>query len=141
MLKWATSVVISTIAVPVCVLKLVTDSIPCWNWKQSNPVLPQDAIFDSLSNERTLTAVKERSKMSISRKPLPKTNAIKQPGEYITLKHGNTHYILQGPKEGKLVVMLHGISVYSFIWINFANLLEKQGYRVLMFGILKITSW
>lgn len=62
-----------------------------------------------------------------------------EPGETLNLKHGKTHYILQGPvhdKSAPLVVFLHGASVFSFIWSRFAHSLASKGYRVLSFGNL-----
>jgi pimeloyl-ACP methyl ester carboxylesterase len=58
------------------------------------------------------------------------------PGKYADLSLGKTHYIFKGPIEDKsapLVILLHGVSVFSFIWNRFAELLEARGYRVLCF--------
>jgi pimeloyl-ACP methyl ester carboxylesterase len=58
------------------------------------------------------------------------------PGKYADLSLGKTHYIFKGPVEDKsapLVILLHGVSVFSFIWNRFAELLEARGYRVLCF--------
>jgi len=60
----------------------------------------------------------------------------REPGETVSLRHGKTHYIFQGPVDdptAPLVVLLHGASVFSFIWDRYSQLLVAKGYRVLMF--------
>lgn len=60
------------------------------------------------------------------------------PGHYASLKHGRTHYVytpapanIQPPKD--LVVLLHGASVYSFIWDRFVRWFSERGHPVLVF--------
>lgn len=61
----------------------------------------------------------------------------REPGDFMETQHGRTHYFLKGPIEDRrspLVLLLHGASVFSFIYMRFAHLLASRGYRVLMFG-------
>lgn len=37
------------------------------------------------------------------------------PGEFIALSAGTTHFEWAGPADGQVVVLLHGVSVPSFI--------------------------
>lgn len=70
------------------------------------------------------------------------------PGDFVQLKHGNTHYLLKTPTKQddstpvnttkELIVMLHGASVFSFIWNRFAQWFLAAGYPVFMFGMIDI---
>lgn len=42
-----------------------------------------------------------------------------------------THYRLEGPPEGHLVVLLHGINNFSFSYDLMAPALAAAGYRIL----------
>ncbi|MGZ3873670.1 MAG: alpha/beta fold hydrolase, partial [Mucilaginibacter sp.] len=55
------------------------------------------------------------------------------PGQYIKLSQGITHYQLDGPDTGKVVIMVHGFSVPYFIWDGTYEYLVKQGFRVLRY--------
>jgi len=60
------------------------------------------------------------------------------PGNIATLETGDTHYMLREPdvpieKRQSLVVLLHGASVYSFIWDHFVNSFLSRGHPVLVF--------
>jgi len=70
-------------------------------------------------------------------------------GSYVELKYGKTHYILCGhsvreqehqrllqhsQSENPLVILLHGASMFSFVWNRFAQLFVGKGdYTVLIF--------
>jgi len=55
------------------------------------------------------------------------------PGSFVKLKSGITHYELAGPDTGKVVVLLHGISVPYYIWDGTFEVLAQHGYRVLRY--------
>jgi len=59
------------------------------------------------------------------------------PGKFASLKNGKTHYIYKEPQNAttkkELVVLLHGASVFSFVWNRFAQLFLEQGHDVLTF--------
>ncbi len=58
------------------------------------------------------------------------------PGSFVQLSQGVTHYQLQGPDTGKLVVLVHGFSVPYYIWDSTFTALVKAGYRVLRYDML-----
>lgn len=57
------------------------------------------------------------------------------PGETAQLTEGSVYYQLEGPKNGELVVFVHGMSIPSFIWDPIAELLVKEGYQVLRYDL------
>lgn len=62
-------------------------------------------------------------------------------GKMASLQHGDTHYLLREPdpvqfpigKRRELVVLLHGASVYSFIWDRFVDSFISRGHSTLVF--------
>lgn len=54
-------------------------------------------------------------------------------GSYIELSGGVTHYELDGPDTGKVVVLLHGFSVPYYIWNGTYEYLVEHGFRVLRY--------
>lgn len=61
-----------------------------------------------------------------------RTNA---PGHFISLTHGITHYEIAGPDTGRVVVMVHGFSVPSYIWDSTFFALSNAGYRTLRYDL------
>jgi len=58
-------------------------------------------------------------------------------GSYISLSGGVTHYAIEGPENGQVVVLVHGGTVPMFTWDAVSPALAASGYRVLrydMFG-------
>ena len=55
------------------------------------------------------------------------------PGKFITLSDGVTHYQVDGPESGRVVVLAHGFSVPYYIWDSTANALAGAGYRVIRY--------
>jgi pimeloyl-ACP methyl ester carboxylesterase len=58
-------------------------------------------------------------------------------GSYAALSDGKTHYSLQGPDSGRVVVLVHGGTIPMFTWDEVAPMLAAKGFRVLrydMFG-------
>lgn len=64
---------------------------------------------------------------------------------YADLPAGLTHYYLLGPKDGKKVVFVHGISSPPPTVAGFLDKLARDGHRVLCYGnqflIRIIWSW
>ncbi|MEN8240936.1 MAG: alpha/beta hydrolase [Chloroflexota bacterium] len=58
-----------------------------------------------------------------------------QPGEFISLSDGVTHFQIDGPGDGPLVVLVHGFSVPYFIWDPTFEALVEAGYRVLRYDL------
>ncbi|MDB5008803.1 MAG: cpo 2 [Mucilaginibacter sp.] len=56
-------------------------------------------------------------------------------GQYIKLSLGITHYQLEGPDTGKVIILVHGFSVPYFIWDGTYEYLVKQGFRVLRYDM------
>ncbi len=54
-------------------------------------------------------------------------------GSYIELTNGVTHYELDGPDTGKVVVLIHGFSVPYYIWNGTYEYLTEHGFRVLRY--------
>eukprot|EP00961_Rhodomonas_salina_P248687 3361099-Rhodomonas_salina.2 len=47
-----------------------------------------------------------------------------------------THYLLNGPKDGRLIVCIHGIGAYSACFDKLAAALVNEGYRVLQYDVM-----
>jgi pimeloyl-ACP methyl ester carboxylesterase len=55
------------------------------------------------------------------------------PGRFVRLTDGMTHYQVDGPDTGRVVVLAHGFSVPSYIWDSTAADLSRAGYRVIRY--------
>jgi pimeloyl-ACP methyl ester carboxylesterase len=56
-------------------------------------------------------------------------------GAFITLSAGVTHYELDGPEDGEVVVLIHGFSVPYFIFDPTFEFLKEAGFRVLRYDL------
>jgi pimeloyl-ACP methyl ester carboxylesterase len=54
-------------------------------------------------------------------------------GNFIKLSNGVTHYQLEGPASGEVIILVHGFSVPYYIWDGTYEFLVKNGYRVLRY--------
>ncbi|OOQ61213.1 hypothetical protein BC343_21620 [Mucilaginibacter pedocola] len=54
-------------------------------------------------------------------------------GSYVELSGGVTHYELDGPDSGRVVVLVHGFSVPYYIWNGTYEYLVAHGFRVLRY--------
>jgi pimeloyl-ACP methyl ester carboxylesterase len=52
-------------------------------------------------------------------------------GQMAALKHGAVRYQLEGPENGAMVVLVHGLAGHMHIWDKNFDFLVAQGYRVL----------
>jgi pimeloyl-ACP methyl ester carboxylesterase len=57
------------------------------------------------------------------------------PGKFITLSRGITHYEMAGPDSARVVVLVHGFSVPSYIWDSTFAGLTGGGHRVLRYDL------
>jgi pimeloyl-ACP methyl ester carboxylesterase len=57
------------------------------------------------------------------------------PGSFIPLSHGVTHYELDGPDGGPVVVLIHGFSTPSGVWNYTVPALTAAGFRVLRYDL------
>ena len=71
---------------------------------------------------------KEKVELNDSLRSMSKTN-------FVELSEGYVHYVLSGPADGELVVLVHGFSVPAYIWDSTATGLVAEGYRVLRFDL------
>ena len=55
------------------------------------------------------------------------------PGKFVRLSDGVTHYQIDGPEAGRVVVLAHGFSVPYYIWDSTASALAGAGFRVLRY--------
>ena len=56
-------------------------------------------------------------------------------GRFVTLSGGVTHYDVAGPDTGRVVVLVHGFSVPSYIWDSTSTALGAAGYRVIRYDL------
>lgn len=57
------------------------------------------------------------------------------PGQFVALSGGVTHYDIAGPDTGRVVVLVHGFSVPSYIWDSTSVALSAAGYRVIRYDL------
>ncbi|KEJ90470.1 alpha/beta fold hydrolase [Sulfitobacter donghicola] len=57
------------------------------------------------------------------------------PGLFVELSQGTTHYRLNGPSDGPLIVCVHGLTSPSFVWGELAKELVDNGFRVLTYDL------
>ena len=56
-------------------------------------------------------------------------------GSYVRLSRGVTHYALEGPPQGQLVVLVHGGTVPMYTWDELAPILTAAGFRILRYDM------
>lgn len=67
--------------------------------------------------------------------PLNAAARIGAPGQFVALSGGVTHYDISGPDTGRVVVLVHGFSVPSYIWDSTSTALSRAGYRVIRYDL------
>jgi pimeloyl-ACP methyl ester carboxylesterase len=79
--------------------------------------------------------VLSKNRFSINGEPiiLDDNYRSKLSGNFIRLSEGVTHYQLEGPANGEVVVLLNGFSIPLYFWDHNYPALIKTGYRVLRF--------
>ena len=75
-------------------------------------------LYYALDNETNILDQAERERLG---------------GNYIRLSDGVTHYELGGPKNGRVVVLVHGGTVPMWVWDRQVEALVDAGYRVLTY--------
>ncbi|ANT60126.1 hypothetical protein AYJ57_06970 [Salipiger sp. CCB-MM3] len=71
----------------------------------------------------------------LRRRPLTDLRRSQAPGKCVRLSHGRTHYQLQGPEDGPLVVCIHGLTAPSAVFHALTRHLVAQGKRVLIYDL------
>jgi pimeloyl-ACP methyl ester carboxylesterase len=56
-------------------------------------------------------------------------------GQHIVMSQGRTWYRLNGPANGPLVVLVHGLTTPSMVWTPLTTLLVARGFRVLSYDL------
>lgn len=69
------------------------------------------------------------------RGPLDATARDGVSGEFVALSRGVTHYDVAGPDSGRVVVLVHGFSVPSYIWDSTSTALAAAGFRVVRYDL------
>ena len=69
-------------------------------------------------------------------KDLDETARRQADGSFISLTDGITHYELDGPENGRLVVLVHGFSTPYFIFDTTFEFLVNSGFRVLRYDLI-----
>jgi pimeloyl-ACP methyl ester carboxylesterase len=57
-------------------------------------------------------------------------------GEFANLPSGTTYYEIAGPDTGRVVVLVHGFSVPSYIWDSTFTALSAAGFRTIRYDLL-----
>lgn len=65
--------------------------------------------------------------------PLTAAERAKLGGTYVQLPQGVTHFKLSGPKDGPLIVLVHGGTMGLYVWDDQARALQEAGFRVLRY--------
>lgn len=58
-----------------------------------------------------------------------------QSGNSAKLSDGSVYYHLHGPEDGELVVLIHGMSMPSFVWDPNWEMLVEEGFQVLRYDL------
>ncbi|HEY9225414.1 MAG TPA: alpha/beta hydrolase [Gemmatimonadaceae bacterium] len=67
------------------------------------------------------------------RETLDDAARVGKPGKFVRLSDGVTHYDVAGPDSGRVVVLVHGMSVPYYIWDSTFAALANAGYRVVRY--------
>lgn len=57
------------------------------------------------------------------------------PGQFAELPQGVTHYEWHGPADGKVMILVHGLTTPSFVWRGLTSGLVAMGFRVLTYDL------
>lgn len=68
-----------------------------------------------------------------TRRPMTARIRRAAPGKFARLSAGVVHYQWHGPKNGPVIVMVHGLTTPSFVWRDQLPALTAAGFRVLTF--------
>lgn len=56
-------------------------------------------------------------------------------GDFAMLSDGHTHYNWHGPKDGPVLVCIHGLTTSSYVWDKLLPGLTEAGFRVLTYDL------
>ncbi|KAJ56999.1 hypothetical protein ACMU_00465 [Actibacterium mucosum KCTC 23349] len=69
------------------------------------------------------------------RKPVGDTARSRASGQFATLSMGLTHYDWNGPRDGRVLVAIHGLTTAGYVWDAALPELTRMGYRVLRYDL------
>lgn len=72
---------------------------------------------------------------NIEKTNLTDTVRAQAPGQFVELSEGKTHYLLEGSPDGIPLLLIHGVTVPSFIWDEIATKLVSEGFYVLRYDL------
>jgi pimeloyl-ACP methyl ester carboxylesterase len=106
-------------------------------------VLPHSQLLPTLNVKEAGESEKQQAVVLTSASALARKRRLaagddvdwakQHPGSFVQCRLGPTHYLLLGEPSGDLVVFLHGASMFSFIWHQWADQLVARGHRVLLY--------
>jgi pimeloyl-ACP methyl ester carboxylesterase len=83
----------------------------------------------------TIVAIALPLALDTERRDLDDEARSRAPGSFAQLTRGRVHYELAGPEDARLVVLVHGFSVPSFVWDPTFEELVSRGFRVLRYDL------
>jgi len=98
--------------------------------KSSCLILAAGVLFGVAALLAAFYFIMDREKLSLN----PQTRAA-LPGQFVALSEGITHYQLDGPPNGPVVVLINGFSAGSFSWQHNVPALTAAGFRVLSYDL------
>lgn len=90
-------------------------------------------VFIFLAGVTTVILCSLYSHRNVETRTLTAADRQNTSGKYIQLSAGITHYQLDGPDSGKVVILVNGFSVPYYIWDTTSQYLAGKGYRVLRY--------
>lgn len=69
------------------------------------------------------------------RKPVNEAARLRAPGAFAALSDGQTHYQWDGPKDGRVMVCIHGLTTAGYVWDALVPELTRMGFRVLRYDL------
>jgi pimeloyl-ACP methyl ester carboxylesterase len=71
----------------------------------------------------------------MARGPLDASARRQAPGQFVTLSHGIVHVRIDGPEQGRPLILVHGFSVPNYVFDKTSADLAAQGFRVIRFDL------
>ena len=76
-----------------------------------------------------LFALSDRERLDLDR------SVLQEAGDWVELPHGAVSYRWSGPENGPVVVLVNPFSVPMYVWERNADVLARDGYRVLRYDL------
>ena len=92
-------------------------------------------ILLALGGAIVLTLVAVPLARNLGQGPLDASARRQAPGQFVTLSHGIVHVRIEGPEQGRPVVLVHGFSVPNYVFDKTSADLAASGFRVIRFDL------